>query len=124
MSWKFDAIALGGLAVGGYLVITHLDDIVAWLSGEFNKAVNPVGQAIIDTKPPSVAVPVSAATFSVLPMPLNLYNPNSPLGGALLSNAVWLGGQLNNATPEQIKNVQTFLGTIIGNVEKNIWELI
>ena len=35
MSWKTDALMLGALGVGAYVVVTNIDKISAWITGQF-----------------------------------------------------------------------------------------
>jgi len=121
MSLKTDAILIGGVAVGGYLLITHLDDILAWVGGEFNKAANPIGAAIGEKQP--FVGDLAAAAYQTQGLPISLLNPNEPIGGVILSQAVAIGGSFNQATPSEILNVQTFVGTLIGNVQRSIGAL-
>jgi hypothetical protein len=54
MSWKFDAVALGGLAVGGYLVITNLDKISAWISAQIGKPLAEAAQSVNPANPHAI----------------------------------------------------------------------
>ena len=47
MSWKTDALMVGGLAVGGYLVYANIDKITAWLAEAMGKnIVKPALEAL------------------------------------------------------------------------------
>ena len=139
MNWKTEVLGLGALAVGAYFVITNLGKITGWLGEQVfkpvNQAINPAGVAIAEANPPTGNVikdtlsnveggVIGAIMTGGNPILAPIANVNNPIGGALLSGAIGIGGALNQATPEETRSVQDFVGTLIGNFERSTGALV